>query len=510
MFAPQFESLRSQPRRQRAWRDVAQSSYPKLWDGTPYDPPQRALREAQLAYLYALARGMMPRDQAESAELDRELAHPDLPAAYTYFAQTAAHDLSWHRYVREPWREGRALPPRVAELVNRHRPCLDLQVLYGPGQLDMPWLYERGDPELLRVEKRAYGDKFEWDLVRDDQQRALLADPRQDETVMVSQLHATLIRVHNLLVAALRKLGHDSARPPTSFDAARAILTWHYQWLVVNDLLPRILDTRRATALQLCLRDLASGRPVSLSVFGSAEPFMPAEFPFAILRFGHALVRERYRVNRSLYEQPLTPERWPPPGRAPGGGFLTLFRKLPAGWGIDWNLFVPTARDEHQVARRIGPHVCWSHGNLPMLAGDDPRRALLPFLTLRAGWEEPLRFVDGQAAAKRHVAMPVVPAAAGAERDPLWHYVLREAEVQQRGARLGALGSTVTWQVLVGVLRTDPDSYLSCASAWRPFLGERAGEFSLAELVFLPDADVDVVAERVRAGLAAGAALPPA
>ena len=56
MFAPQFETLRSQPRRQRGWHDVAQSSYPKLWDGTPYDPPRSTLREEQLTYLYTLAR----------------------------------------------------------------------------------------------------------------------------------------------------------------------------------------------------------------------------------------------------------------------------------------------------------------------------------------------------------------------------------------------------------------------------------------------------------------------
>jgi hypothetical protein len=219
----------------------------------------------------------------------------------------------------------------------------------------------------------------------------------------------------------------------------------------------------------------------------------------------------------------LTPPMWPGPGRKTSGAFVTLFRRLPLGWGIDWHLFVPTARDEYQVARRIGPRIAWSHGNLPVRTGEDPRRASLPFLTLRAGWEEPLRFVDGQAAARRHAGMAVVAgapvpgvavpgvavpgvavpvAASGHDADPLWTYVLREAETQTGGARLGALGSTVTWQVLVNALLADPDSYLGSAPAWQPFLGETRGRFTLADLVFLADLPVDELAQRIEAGLA--------
>lgn len=508
MIAPLIESLKSQPRRAEAWRAFDSTEYPKLWDGAAYEPPRSALHEQRLAHLHSLARSLLPRDQAESSRMDADFAHPELPAGYTYFAQNVAHDLSWHRYVREPWRPGRAAPAKLVSLVNRHRPRLDLQMLYGTGPLEMPWLCERKDPDTMCLVKRAYGAGHEWDFVRDEGERALVPDPRQDETVMISQLHVTLIRVHNSLVAALRKLRPGVVKSETTFEAARGILTWHYQWLALNDLLPRILDARRVETLQLCLQQLAKRRPVEFSVFRNREPFFPAEFPFAILRFGHALVRESYRINRSLYSMHLTPPMWPAPGRKTSGAFCTLFRRLPMGWGIDWHLFVPTASDVYQVARRIGPRIAWSHGNLPVRAGEDPRRASLPFLTLRAGWEEPLRFVDGQTAARRHAGMPVVAGAAapeggvGNDADPLWTYVLREAETQTGGARLGALGSTVTWQVLVNALLADPDSYLGSAPAWQPFLGETRGRFTLAELVFLPDVPVDELAQRIEAGLA--------
>ena len=60
----------------------------------------------------------------------------------------------------------------------------------------------------------------------------------------------------------------------------------------------------------------------------------------------------------------------------------------------------------------------------------------------------------------------------------------------------------MTWQVLVSALLADPDAYLSNAPAWQPFLGETRGRFTLADLVFLPDVPVDVLAQRIQAGLA--------
>ena len=46
-------------------------------------------------------------------------------------------------------------------------------------------------------------------------------------------------------------------------------------------------------------------------------------------------------------------------------------------------------------------------------------------------------------------------------RTPLWYYVLREAAVQQSGQRLGALGSRIVAETLIGLLKQDPNSYLS-------------------------------------------------
>jgi hypothetical protein len=75
-------------------------------------------------------------------------------------------------------------------------------------------------------------------------------------------------------------------------------------------------------------------------------------------------------------------------------------------------------------------------------------------------------------------------------RTPLWVYVLREAAVMTGGQRLGAVGGRIVGEVFIGLLRLDPDSYLSDAPSWRPTLPSRTrGNFRTTD--FLTFAGVD-------------------
>ena len=59
---------------------------------------------------------------------------------------------------------------------------------------------------------------------------------------------------------------------------------------------------------------------------------------------------------------------------------------------------------------------------------------------------------------------------------PLWWYVLREAELQTGGARLGAIGSRIVAEVIVGLLEADRFSYLRQAEpGWAPGKPDPAG-----------------------------------
>jgi len=53
---------------------------------------------------------------------------------------------------------------------------------------------------------------------------------------------------------------------------------------------------------------------------------------------------------------------------------------------------------------------------------------------------------------------------------PLWFYILKEAEQRGGGDRLGPVGGQIVAEVLIGLLRADPTSYLSLNPGWEPIL----------------------------------------
>jgi hypothetical protein len=75
---------------------------------------------------------------------------------------------------------------------------------------------------------------------------------------------------------------------------------------------------------------------------------------------------------------------------------------------------------------------------------------------------------------------------------PLWYYVLKEAEVMEGGLHLGPVGGRIVGEVFLGLLQTDPGSYVSVNPGWIPTLPTRAGraeEFRMVD--FLTFAGVD-------------------
>jgi hypothetical protein len=62
----------------------------------------------------------------------------------------------------------------------------------------------------------------------------------------------------------------------------------------------------------------------------------------------------------------------------------------------------------------------------------------------------------------------------GLERStPLWYYVLKEAELREKGARLGPVGGRIVAETLVGLLELDPNSFLRQKPDWTPTFGNR-------------------------------------
>ena len=381
--------------------------------------------------------------------------NPSLPAAYTYFGQFVDHDLTFDPSTLQQRRDD------PNSLYNFRSPAFDLDCLYGRGPDDQPYLYSGRDRfELLT------GGSGDLDLPRNLEGTALTGDPRNDENVLVSQLHMVFILFHNSVLRYVRQEEELTGR--RAFERARTLVRWHYQWVAIHDYLARILDPVVFESLRAFLGAERAWSAQHLRHFRpTSAPYIPVEFSAAVYRFGHGMIRGSYALNPTLDEER---DRQPIPIFDPdtgedlrGGGFLR------DGWQVNWSLFLDTAARTPQRAMRIEPRLDARLRRVPMPDGSE---VSLAYLDLMRGVK--LGLPSGQALARAMGLVDVLtPRDVGlesclADETPLWLYVLREAELQQDGLRLGRLGSEVVGEVFVGLLRLDPYSYLSVDPGWRP------------------------------------------
>lgn len=401
--------------------------------------------------------------------------NPGIPAGYTYLGQFIDHDITF-----DPASSLlRSNDPNA--LHNFRTPRFDLDSLYGEGPDDEPFLYDReSDKQKMLLENR---DDQEFDLPRNvPDEVALIGDPRNDENVIVSQLQVAFLRAHNKLV--------DIVKPApgiTPFDEARRQLRWHYQYLVVNDFLRRLVPK---DVLDSILPEDGSidWCRVCQCRFGNGLPFMPVEFSVAAYRFGHSMVRPKYDLNDVIVDKPIFKE-----GSQRGDGQdLRGFQKLIQKWGVDWPLFFEMGGNP-QPSRLIDTKL--AAGLFALRDTDRPSLALrnlqrgvalgLPWgeAVARALGVEPLTEAQIDLA-NLGVDPQWLPEFVG--RTPLWFYVLREASVLNGGLQLGPVGGRIVAETLICLLAGDPFSFSNVDSRWTPArdsLVPHEGDFEMADLI---------------------------
>ena len=255
------------------------------------------------------------------------------------------------------------------------------------------------------------------------------------------------------------------------FEDAQRLVRWHYQWVVLHDLLPKIVGEPMKESV---LADSAGGPPVIARRYFNwhDEPFMPVEFSGATYRFGHSLVRSDYRVKPGGKSVPImgpSGEGDPPQ--------LGGFRRVPALLEIDWRLFFQIEPESTLFAQRamtIDPFLSRALSNLL------PDGANLVQLNLKRGAalglpagrdvaramsEEPLSDAELQ---PKPIALDDDVKQAVLHAAPLWYYVLCEALARGEGKRLGPVGGRIVAEVLVGLVHGDPGSYLRQDPRWTP------------------------------------------
>jgi Animal haem peroxidase len=125
---------------------------------------------------------------------------PPPKVAYTYFGQFIVHDLT-----RDDTPLFQNPLPEPDAVLNHRTPFLDLDSLYGRGPFSEDSdLYEADGASLkVGIVKTEHGQTFDVPLDPSTSQ-PLLADDRNNENIIIRQIHAIFLKLHNMAVAELR------------------------------------------------------------------------------------------------------------------------------------------------------------------------------------------------------------------------------------------------------------------------------------------------------------------
>ncbi|MGH3031270.1 MAG: peroxidase family protein [Gaiellaceae bacterium] len=431
----------------------------------PFEPPDELLQEL----------GAPDGPMREPAR--RTQNNAAIPAGYTYLGQFVDHDITF-----DPTSSfSRRNDPDA--LQNFRTPRFDLDCIYLAGRRASPFLYDKRDTAKFLLARNRARDL---DLPRNSQQVALIGDPRNDESILVSQLHVGFLAFHNAVVGHLRarraNLERHALPGENVFDTAQRLVRWHYQWVVVNDLLPRIAG--RQVVNRILKREPGGKRTVELDFYRPQRaPFIPVEFAVAAYRFDHSMIRPVYDLNDVITGVEIFGGARAHPLTHLGGG-----RRLPDGWPAKWSLFFPIGRRRPQPSRKINARLAPPLLSLPQeVAGTArPDRRSLATRNLLRG--KALGLPSGQAVATAMGETPLSNAELGLRGArwsggaPLWYYVLKEAEKTQSGTRLGG---RIVAEVLLGLLGHDGTSYLNAETPWRPTrpIAPRAGDLDMGDIL---------------------------
>ncbi|ELB2918129.1 hypothetical protein AB3A93_000894 [Vibrio parahaemolyticus] len=395
------------------------------------------------------------------------------PLGYVFLGQFIDHDItldviSSFNKINDP-----------EAIQNFRTPALDLDCIYGSGPEASPYLYFQAPKDGTDREKAISGRlllTLKDDLVRapsypdgNTKRAALIGDPRNDENRIVSQIQLTMHFFHNAVVNyILDNLEKLKLHEHEIFEEAQRLTRWHYQWVIVNDFLKRIVGKELVEDI------LYNGKKLYQD---EGKPYIPVEFAVAAYRFGHTMVTKKLKYNaKHLNVELFGPEL--------GDGFSVN----QAGAADMENFFGPKAQTAGAVNIRMQGDLL----KLPFMPCDTPP-AMLSLATRNLLRSQSFGLPSGQ---NVHIA---VSEACGINLDspdlsgfgfpegitkstPLWLYILAEGALSG-GQQLGPVGGRIVAEVLIGLLENDNTSYLGRDRSWYPSFVEKDQDWDMAALV---------------------------
>lgn len=436
-----------------------------------------------------------------------------IPSGYTYFGQFIDHDITRDTTKGQPESALPLVDDFAADAIRQGRsPSLDLDSLYGlPGTPDPRLLASDGVHMRLgfTTPTPSFGPPADQVFPESDVPRepsgpkfgeAIIGDDRNDENLIIQQIHLAFLKFHNKVADHLSNGKPKS--PLVHFAQTRELVTRHYQWIVLNDFVRRIVS-EKVFADVLGVKNLAKVAQVTLNplvfkVSGAQTPPMPLEFSAAAYRLGHSMVRDTYSWNR--FFKLGTPfvlffnfthhsggiGRPPGPDSGPAIGFPTF----PSNWIADWRRmfdlesvkgFPAFQRGRNEAAgeiplnfaKKLDTQLASRLGTLPFTGGNLASRNLVR--GSRNGLPSGQDVAAAIVAAGDPSAGPLTPAQITDTLDadalivvrehefdvktPLWFYILKEAEIAGDDAEhLGPVGSRILVETFVALIRASVTS----------------------------------------------------
>lgn len=222
-----------------------------------------------------------------------------IPAGYTYLGQMIAHDIVPNTNLRDS---------------RDVQPFLNLESVYGTKKYRKEKKIIDEDGKFLLGSAVNCPARQENDMYRDNDGNAIIPEIRNDENIIISQLHVLWQRLHNKIIDDfLNEYPGDAC-----FKLARTLVILLYQRVIIDDFLRQLLPEH---IYNIYCVDKKHFLYENVSEF----THIPLEFSHAAFRFGHTMIQPRYKLNSN-------------PSIAIEDLFLSG-RRLDADMLIDWTKF---------------------------------------------------------------------------------------------------------------------------------------------------------------------------
>jgi hypothetical protein len=430
------------------------------------------------------------KQQLESSELSKD---SNIPAGYTYLGQFIAHDITLEK---DPLKTNGEID--LSKQENSCNPCLTLDSLYGEGPESKKSqdLYEK-DKKKFKIGLTQGNEICPNDYLNDlprkgDNSRnseeptdAIIADPRNDDNLVVAQTTLAFLKFHNALVYE---------NPGKSFEEIRRKVTLYYQAIILYDYLPQILYKGVLDDVLQYGRKFYKDDKDKLINKENEKVFVPIEFSVAAYRMGHSMIRPSYEWNQfhnsttnnaaslldfftfsSINDRTYEEKR-----------NLSFTSRLPSDWIIDWERFYDFKKKEGKqlnYARKLDTNMAMELNRLPQFQLTKERypslitRDLLRGLLVSLPTGQAVAKAIGETLAKAKsmgetLSTPPVSVLTPEQirqdsteeldqflqnsqfdtNTPLWYYIQRESMIEQEGNRLGIVGSYIVAETFVGLI----------------------------------------------------------